>query len=345
MNITKEGFALAAKEVDLATEHQDRLWAALERQTAHQPKFTFANVAVYLGGLIVISAMGWFMNLGWEAFGGYGIFGLGAGYAAAFAFAGRHLWFVKDNRVAGGVLFTVAVCMAPLAVYGLEKGLGFWPDGQPGAFRDFHLWVKATWLVMELATIAAALLALKWVRFPFLVAPIAFTLWYMSMDLTPLLFGRDSFSWNERAVVSACFGAFMLVVAFVVDRLVKDDFAFWLYLFGLLAFWGGLSFLDSHSEVGKAVYCAINAVLIFVGVLLHRRAFTVFGALGIFGYLGHLSSVVFKDSMLFPFALSGIGLFVIFAGTRFQRYQPAIEAAIRRVMPRFVLEALPNARA
>jgi hypothetical protein len=40
---------------------------------------------------------------------------------------------------------------------------------------------------MEVGTILAGSIALKFIRFPFLTFPIAFSLWYMSMDLTPLL--------------------------------------------------------------------------------------------------------------------------------------------------------------
>jgi AhpC/TSA family len=44
-----------------------------------------------------------------------------------------------------------------------------------------------------------------------------------------------------------------------------------------------------------------------------RRVYAVFGALGISIYLGHLADVVFKDSLLFPFALSLIGIAIIAA--------------------------------
>ncbi|MEP6888403.1 MAG: hypothetical protein ABI945_08785 [Nitrospirales bacterium] len=49
-------------------------------------------------------------------------------------------------------------------------------------------------MAMEVGTILAAAIALRFIRFPFLTAPIAFTLWYMSMDLTPLFFGQTEYS-------------------------------------------------------------------------------------------------------------------------------------------------------
>jgi hypothetical protein len=81
-----------------------------------------------------------------------------------------------------------------------------------------------------------------------------------------------------------------------------------------------------------------------VGVLLRRHTFVVFGALGLSGYLGHLAYSVFEHSMLFPFALSFIGLAVIFAGVQFQTRQAALQAFIDRVVPAKVRALLPTAR-
>jgi hypothetical protein len=35
---------------------------------------------------------------------------------------------------------------------------------------------------------------------------------------------------------------------------------FWLYLFGVLTFWGGLSSMNSGSGLGKLTYCGIKLV-------------------------------------------------------------------------------------
>jgi hypothetical protein len=55
-------------------------------------------------------------------------------------------------------------------------------------------------------------------------------------------------------------------------------------------------------------------------------AYAVFGAFGITLYLGHLADVVFKDSLLFPFALSMIGIAVIAVGLLYYRRQQAVAA-------------------
>lgn len=344
MNISKQDLAWAASTGAISPDQVDPLWRALEGHHPTRARFDLPHVAYYVGALIVISAMGWFMTRAWETFGGGGLFLIATAYAVLFVLAGRTLWTRDGLLIPGGLLFTIAVCMTPLAVYGLERYVGIWPQGDPGNYQGYHIWVKGSWFLMEMGTILAGLAALRFIKFPFLTAPIAFTLWYMSMDLTPLLFGKNDWAWDERLWVSFWFGLAMLVAAYVVDRRTKEDFAFWGYLFGLMAFWGGLSFMESTDELGKFFYAMINVGLMLLSVLLDRRAFIVFGSLGVLGYLGHLAQEVFKDSLLFPFALALLGIAVIALGVWYQRRREAIEAAILALVPARLMELLPRAR-
>jgi hypothetical protein len=111
------------------------------------------------------------------------------------------------------------------------------------------------------------------------------------------------------------------------------DFAFWLYIFGTLTFWGGLTMQESDSEVGKFIYLLINVGLVALGAIFGRRVFAVFGGLGIAFYLGHLSYKVFKDSLLFPFALTFIGLAIVAAGIWWQKNESRLSAALRNRLP------------
>jgi len=209
---------------------------------------------------------------------------------------------------------------------------------------DFHRWIRGGWFAMEVATIVTGLVALGFCRFPFLTAPIAFVLWYMSMDLTPIVAGTQAFAWEQRLQVSMWFGLAMLVAAYAVDRRTREDFAFWGYLFGLMAFWGGLSLHNSDSELAKAGYCLINVALMGAGVFLRRRAFLVFGGIGTFGYLAHLASVVFADSILFSVTLAALGVVIIAAGVQVKRQGPRLEAAIEAVLPIALRRLRPAAR-
>jgi hypothetical protein len=351
MRIERDDLSWAVGEGLLSEAQAEALWAALERRqvgppseaAAARPPFDFVHVAYYFGALLVIGAMGWFMNLGWEQFGGSWIFSISAIYALAFVLIGQRLWRSAVTRIPGGLLITMAVCMTPLGVYGLERWLGLWPAADPGSYRDFHEYVRGGWIAMEYVTIVAALVALRFFHFPFLTAPIAFTLWYMSMDLAPLLYGGHP-SWNVRCEVSLAVGLGMLIVAYVVDRRTRDDYAFWGYLFGLFAFWGGLSMLEGSSQLNRFLYCLINSVLIVVSVLFQRRAFLVFGALGVTGYLGYLSYNVFRDSPLFPFALSGLGIGIIAAAIAYQRRRARIETVLVAATPAWLRRFLPTER-
>jgi hypothetical protein len=196
--------------------------------------------------------------------------------------------------------------------------------------------------MMELGTLAAGAVLLWRYRFPFMLMPIAVTLWYMSMDLAPLLFGTDYWNWDLRKTVSVWFGLGMLVLAFCVDLRSRfsRDYAFWLYLFGVLTFWGGLSLMNSGSELGKLAYCGINVVMVLLGAILGRRVFAVFGGLGIAGYLGHVSWTLFKDSLVFPFALSAIGLAIIWLGVVWQRNEARWAGSLRGLVPNAVRELI-----
>jgi Ca2+/Na+ antiporter len=167
-----------------------------------------------------------------------------------------------------------------------------------------------------------------------MLMPIAVTLWYMSMDLVPFLFG-DPHDWEIRKFVSLWFGLAMVLLAFWVDVRSRRsrDYAFWLYLFGVLAFWGGLSLMKSGSELGKLAYCGINVLMILVGAVLGRRVFAVFGGLGIAVYLGDVSWRLFRDSLVFPFALSLIGFGIIWLGVLWHRREARWSVLLRGFLP------------
>ncbi|MGE0752231.1 MAG: hypothetical protein AB7K64_16770 [Variibacter sp.] len=297
-------------------------------------RFDLAHLLWYAGALIVMTALGLFSTIAFSAIGGAGLAATAIVYALAFGAAGHFLWHRRKLTVPGGLLIAVAVAMVPLAVYGVQDALGAWPAETPvGTVRDFYIWVRAGWLPMELITIAAALIALYFYPFPFIVSIIAFALWFMSMDLAPALYGK-ALTWETRATVSLWFGLAVLVVAWAADLTRSGGrFAFWLHLFGLMAFWGGLSLMDSGSEFAKFGYCLINVVLLLLAVFLGRRAYAVFGAIGIAAYLGDLSARVFKDSALFPFALSLIGIAVIALGLLYYRKQAQITAWLETNLP------------
>lgn len=321
----------------LTADQGAALWSFLAERDQETPTFKAAHILYYLGGLIAIGAMTLFMTLGWERFGGGGLMMISLGYGGVAIALTEYFLGRTRLSIPAGITAVLAVVMVPLAVYGAQHALGLWPEDAYGvaAYRDYHARIDWRWLIMELATLVAGTVALWRYGLPFLSSPVAVTLWYMSMDLTPFLFGGTRFVSDQAKLVSTFFGLAMTLVAFWIDVRSRHtkDFAFWLYIFGVIAFWGGLTSMDSDSELGKLLYCCINVALIAVGAALSRRAFAVFGGIGVSLYLGHLSHTVFKDSMLFPVALTAIGLGIVASGIVWQRHEEAIGSRLRSVLP------------
>jgi hypothetical protein len=306
------------------------------------PRFDVAHLLWYAGALIVMTAMGLFSTLAFSQLGGPALTLTAIVYAAAFAAAGHHLWHGKGLRTPGGLLIAIAVSMAPLAVYGIQDALDLWGQfGKPGTVQGFYVWIKGSWIFMEVAAIVAAAIALRFYPFPFIVMIIGVALWFMSMDLAPWIAGKPHADWETRRQVSIWFGLATLALAWIVDWRRRGDFAFWLHLFGMLAFWGAVSSASGGSAFDKALYCAMNVVLLFLSVFLGRRVYAVFGVMGISFYLGDLADKVFKDSLLFPFALSLIGVAVIAAGLLYHRREDAIAAWLDARLPPAVKRLRP----
>jgi hypothetical protein len=81
-----------------------------------------------------------------------------------------------------------------------------------------------------------------------------------------------------------------------------------------------------------------------LSIWLGRRVFMVFGGLGVFGYLGYLSYHVFEDSLLFPFALSFLGILLIVCAILYQKYEKRIIKLVNAVMPNALQRFRPPVR-
>jgi len=190
--------------------------------SAPPPRFDLSHVLWYAGALIVMSAMGLFSTLAFSAMGGTALTVTAVIYAGAFVAAGQYLWRTKNLRVPAGLLITIAVSMMPLAVYGIQSQCKLWGEDDPGSYQDFFNWSENSWIYMEVATIAAAGVALWRYKFPFLVFVVAVMLWFMSMDVGAFFNGDASLaadgSLNTDQVISEVFGLAMMGAAWAIDR-------------------------------------------------------------------------------------------------------------------------------
>ncbi|MFT6899162.1 MAG: hypothetical protein ACJA13_003595 [Paraglaciecola sp.] len=340
MKITTESLQSAVEHNILSAEQARNLIVFLRRQPSTGPTFDFTHALYYIGGLIAIGAMTLFMNLGWESFGGLGIVIISLIYATMGILLSNKFQ-AKGYAIPASLCATFVVALTPLGIYGLQQTLGVWPDVTP--YQEYHRYIKWHWLYMELGTLAVGVIMAWKYKYPFLIMPIAVTLWYLTMDISAILVGGDV-TWDLRQWVSMYSGLLVVGLALWVDVRTRHraDYAFWLYMFGVLAFWCGLSLQYSDSELSKFLYFCINFIMIAVGVLLVRRVFVIFGALGCCGYLGHLAADVFQDSWLFPVALSAIGLLVIYLGILWQKNEAALTQKARSLLPVALRELLES---
>ena len=309
-----------------------RIQAALAADQKESPAFEAAHISYYLGALLIIGAMGWFVTNAWDTLSGFTITAIATAYGILFGAVGVSLFRKASTKIPGGLLAAVAVCMTPMAVYGIERAAGWWPAADPGSYTHFHPYIHGSWVAMECATILVAAIALRFVRFPFITAPAAYALWYMSMDATALLFGK-SWTFHQECWISVAFGGVMLICAYILDGISDLDFAFWFYLFGVLTFTGGLTLLGDGSQAGKAIYCLIHLAMMVVAVILQRNVFLIFGAIGVFAYLMGEAEGYFRNSFGFTLSLTVIGIFFIAAGIAYKRNEATIETKLTPLIP------------
>ena len=356
MDIRQEDLKAASKKGILQQDQIKALWDFLEQHRSspsknETPRFSGTHILYYLGGLLAISAASLFATLAIESMGMSALFMLTLLYGACALAAA--LWFEKRGfGIPASIFATLVIALAPLAVFALQHLLGLWPeDGIFDHYQDYHAWVDWRWLFMELATLLVGVLMLMRFKYPFLMLPIAFTLWYLGMDIIPaLIFDANTYSdgwfdgslWEFRKKISLVFGFLMLLFAFYVDIRSRHtkDYAFWLYLFGLMTFWGTLSSMGTGALSGKLIYLLINFVLVFIGAILIRRTFAVFGGMGIVMVLGDLSWNMFQDSFAFVAVLTLLGFALIGTGIWWSKHEKTISAKMRAFLPQNIRELI-----
>jgi len=319
VDISKENFFLKSAKLNIPKDQAEKFWASLETDEAAK-SWALSKVIYYIGALIIISAMTWYMTVALEQFGGGEIFIISMIYILLFSLVGAKLWKQEDLKVPAGLLITIAVSVVPLAIYGLETYLNVWPNHSENHYRQFFHYAQSGWIIMDLGTIAAGVIALRFFDFPFLMAPVSVAAWFLTMDIIPMLTQEKATS-DQKLWISTFFGVAYLIIAYVIDRKKKGDYAFWAYLFGAITFWVSLSgIVSSKGEIALFIYFLINLLMIALSIFLKRKILLVFGGVGAFAYIGHLAYEVFKDSILFPLILSFLGVAVIYLGILYQKW-------------------------
>ncbi|WP_116473484.1 DUF2157 domain-containing protein [Zobellella maritima] len=329
MHLDKHKLKRAADRGLLRPEQVEPLWRFLTAQDPRQTRFQFSHILYYLGGLMAIGAMSLFMTLGWQQFGGWALVTTGLLYALAGL--GLTEWFrARRLFIPTGICAVLVVVLTPLTLYGWQYAQGWWEPGGPYPM----LFGSGHWrpLSLELATLAVAAIMLWRYRLPLLMLPLAATLWFLVLDTSGWLL-------DERPEVqqwASLWCGLLMTMAAIRIELANDsrqDFAFWLYLWGGTTFWAGLSLLQLGGNEPGPEYLVGNLLMILLGTLLVRRILVGLGGLGTAWYLGYLAWEVFADSLLFPLALTAIGLAVMGLGIFWQRHQRRLTERLLAMLP------------
>ena len=110
MKITRHNLDSAVDENILSAEQAESLHLYLKSLPGVGPSFDFTHVLYYLGGLVAIGAMTLFMNLGWESFGGWGIFFISLAYAG-IGLKLTQIFQSNGYAVPAGICATFAVAL------------------------------------------------------------------------------------------------------------------------------------------------------------------------------------------------------------------------------------------
>jgi len=298
------------------------------RATAPLPASGAASLGYFLGALTVIVAMGWFLADRWEWLGAWGVLAVVALYAALFLYVSRRLRD-ENQPIAAGVLVLLAVLLTPIAVTAINEITGWMPMRGTSCYgEDFVLWAcRGEEIVMELSTVAVALFALRRVRFPLLVTPIAVVslrvLFHGADTVIGIGYGATTTGWIWVAGASLLTSA-----AYLTERgqPETEDYAFWLHLAAAFSAASASVLLLGAIREYRHLLIPGAFVALFFALRMRRVVWQLLGLSWFAGYLAWLASDVFHDTPIFPIVLAALGVGVIIATVWLQRNSAQLTA-------------------
>ena len=199
-------------------------------------------------------------------------------YALAAALLLRRRWWVP-----GGVTATLAVAIVHAAGYGLTKLVGAYPDDP---FFDPLEDFSGAVFGIALATVAAGLVAFVLTRFAF---TLAFTVGAALVAVQLVTTSWES-SGGDRALAALVSGAVAVGLGLFLDTRALRREAFWPYVWGYAAIGVALGYYVAAghgSETAWVALLVIGALVLVGAALVRRRAWAVYGALGVYTAIVH----------------------------------------------------------
>jgi len=318
----KQDLEKAALQADCTPLQSEEIWRVLQADASVLRRHKLSSTIYYFGGFLIFLALGQFLVSAYTNYEKNFLLLTVSIYALALYGFGLYFW-KKKNQILGGMGVFLALSLIPVIVYTVLDILNVWPGGSPGKYMNFYQWISGGWFLMEIITITATYITLRFIRYPCLTAILYLTLWFASLDILPFFayFISKNIPSYIFPKISIIYGASLTIFAFILDKKNREKFSLWAYVFGVSIFWIGLSVNTYKTEWGHAIYCLLNIGMIMLSALLSRRIFAVLGVFGVLFYLEELIGRHFSLSQAFPFLLSAVGIIVIVAGKYLFRSQ------------------------
>lgn len=299
MRITQAQLEKAVKLNILSQEQLLKISEYCKKDSKNASYNRLINLLYFFGGCIAIGAMFFFLEATLPLFNHWQFVSIIFLYMLA-GLAIAHIFYKLEMDTPASLVFIFVILITPIAVYSLFSTLGYWE--LPQKYNNNYYMLKSYHShELELATLIMAGVLFYFYRYPFILMPICLVLFIFTIDN----------GYSEKL-----YGALMMSLGITIDiyHKKKIDFAFWLYFFGVGAFW--LSIYSEHfsNEYIWFGFLLMNIIFILGGVVFSRTLFLIYGTIGFVGYVTHLGFDVFAKSVGFPFILSLIGLGLIIIG-------------------------------
>jgi len=255
-----------------------------------QPRWSSGNALVYIGAFVALIATAMLLGIVGDDHGEAALVGASL-VAVVLALAIALVLESGERPVAAGVFATLAVFFFALFIGSLESWMGILDsdtsDYQPAS------------LILEAATIVAALVALRRFRAPLLILPIALTFWFTVADVGSAFSATDA-----EQILSLLAGVVLAAAGVVVDREGGRPYGFWLHFVGAVAFGGAvLSLVDGDG--GWTLVGVLSLAYVLLAYWLDRAAYAVIGAVGVLATTTYIT--VDSFSFLGQFLPFGVG--------------------------------------
>jgi hypothetical protein len=249
------------------------------------------RVLGYLGGTFVFAGIGVFIALQWDSLNPAArvIVTLGPG-VSALALALLAAREERFDRVTTP-LFLIAAAVEPTGM-----AVAFKEFGSGGDWRWASLMTTATMAVQ----FGAVFGSLRRSTPLFLVVVFATCFWWTALDLLDV----------DEKVIALLVGASLLLAAIGSDRRGHGDITPVFYFLGALGFLYG--FFDSVKRSPfEITFVAVAAGFVYLATVLKTRTLLFVATIAILAYTGYYTGEHFADSVGWPLALIGFGIFMI----------------------------------